>query len=1020
MLGARMGVSFYQFYSLARETLDRAGDDISIISTPGSRRIVTSLLHEMQARGELSSFASVWDKRGFIQVILEWLREMKSQGIGPEHVKSQASRYGRPRDQQLALIYSRYQAFLHEKRLMDRDGSLWLAADALEENITIFSSSGLFLALGFDQFSPHQVRILEKLAARILQLGVYLSWDVNREPGSVALARLAQTRSILEERLALRVEQIETEMGSPSEVRRLREEIFKDEPGASAEGAREVIRLISAPSRDSEARWALREVKQMLLEGTSPHQIAILAPSPGKYIDSIRAAADEYGVPVQCEEKLLANPAAAALVNLLSLFPDFPWRQTIDALNSPYFQHPLSREQVGLIDRLSRKRPVVRGLEQWRAALQPVKRFEIDLEEEDRLSSGPAVTIPVEELKLLERDLFYFFDLLTPLPEGTYEEYAQWIKSSILGYPALNMDFEKTRSDGDGSLRQAEGDIKSLRMLEACLGAGDQYALRDLNALKLVLEHLGDLLKFSEIQDISRRSSTTWDKFNRELLAQLANVSMLADNSPVGVHFGHLSVGRGLPIESLFVLGMGEGEFPSLPPPDIFYSQEERFTSELPLVRQQPAEDASLWWQVLGSPRTSLVVLRSWLDDNGAEWLPSPYWEAVREVFPGLSELRLPAVERPRISTAASGNELLTALALDGASAAPPEIDPSWQAAWRSFRVMESRWKWGMPGVYEGCFRSPDLKAEIAQRFGPRFRWSCSKLSKMAKCPYSFFAEVVLELQPLHDPVEGYDALQQGRIVHAILELLHGQLKRSGTALITDNQDSILKVLEENCEKLFAAAPEHYGFRAGVLWFFEQKELRRILENLVRWECEQDGGQSRFFPYLQEVKFGLKGSSVPALTLESSTGLPYEVSGIIDRIDREASGALRVIDYKTGSQKFSYKDIQVGLALQTALYPLAVQSQMTGSARVEESYYLLVGKREMSGKLKFAGRVDEDGIVQNALEAAGVLVTEVQEARFPSYPAKPGFGKQQCSQGCDYSALCRISRRAIQKARARD
>ena len=101
--------------------------------------------------------------------------------------------------------------------------------------------------------------------------------------------------------------------------------------------------------------------------------------------------------------------------------------------------------------------------------------------------------------------------------------------------------------------------------------------------------------------------------------------------------------------------------------------------------------------------------------------------------------------------------------------------------------------------------------------------------------------------------------------------------------------------------------------------------------------------------------------------------------------------------------------------MQAPLYALAVE-QLLGE-RVAESAYMLIPKRELSGKLKAQGSMMEDETVQAAVDQAGWFVRQIQNGAFPSLPSKPSSGNLACSTYCEYISLCRVSRQAIAKAR---
>jgi len=120
-LGDTMGVQMYQFYRLGNAILDEAGIPIHLINDTAIRRLIRSLLQEMNSEGLLTTFVSVWEKPGFVEVLLDWIREMKSQGIFPEAYASFAADHKTERDHQLAEIYLRYQTFMQNHEYSDPD-----------------------------------------------------------------------------------------------------------------------------------------------------------------------------------------------------------------------------------------------------------------------------------------------------------------------------------------------------------------------------------------------------------------------------------------------------------------------------------------------------------------------------------------------------------------------------------------------------------------------------------------------------------------------------------------------------------------------------------------------------------------------------------------------------------------------------------------------------------------------------------------------------------------------------------
>jgi hypothetical protein len=493
VLGNRLGLQLFQFYGLGRWILDQAGRYPAQAGDVLAARLVGRLLRHMRAAGELTSFNSVWDKPGFSRVLLEWIREMKSQGIPPEGVSAHARVSGRQRDRQLALLYQRYQAFLIQRDLSDPDGLLWLAAEALEAGPDLGRSGLPFIILGFDHFNPLQLRILKQLVGRCPDFSIYLPWDSERSPrspDSLALYRLAQTRSTLERELPVDVVPLKDTAPAVPVLKHLAGALFEHDARAVRDSDPPALRAVSAPSREMEARYALRRVKELLLEGVSPHEIALLAPATAPYLPLLQAVSGEYGVPLRLSQSIWDIPAVAALARLLSLAPDFPRRETLDALRSPYIRQSwLSPDQIELLDRLSRERPVLRGLDQWQFALRPLEPGDPGTDEDERGGPQLARSLGPGVLASILEGLTAFCEHLTPPATASYRDYAFWLQEAVLGvFP------DEPAEEGEPLCETPP----SLHLADCCRGY-ERYAARDLNSLALALGALRALVEAGQL-----------------------------------------------------------------------------------------------------------------------------------------------------------------------------------------------------------------------------------------------------------------------------------------------------------------------------------------------------------------------------------------------------------------------------------------------------------------------------------------------------------------------------------------
>ena len=114
------------------------------------------------------------------------------------------------------------------------------------------------------------------------------------------------------------------------------------------------------------------------------------------------------------------------------------------------------------------------------------------------------------------------------------------------------------------------------------------------------------------------------------------------------------------------------------------------------------------------------------------------------------------------------------------------------------------------------------------------------------------------------------------------------------------------------------------------------------VEALARPEIAKD-----WRPYAFEARFGMRGrDGSPRKALEMTVGSEtIRLRGVIDRIDRDALGHLRIIDYKSGKRNNSYSlsGLQRGERLQLPLYALAAERAL-GLGKPREGYYWHLGR----------------------------------------------------------------------------
>ena len=411
-----------------------------------------------------------------------------------------------------------------------------------------------------------------------------------------------------------------------------------------------------------------------------------------------------------------------------------------------------------------------------------------------------------------------------------------------------------------------------------------------------------------------------------------------------GIQVTDLAAAGSAPCDYLFLGGLVQGEFPRLPPADIFLEETQRRALNLDEDATTAAERL-LFYRTVCSPRRGLGVF--YPQQSGSEMLaPSPF----------VAELDGLLAPQPAAHEANAAPDTLAELhlalgrglcAARATSLPPPSggaSDPAPEALAfyghatalrhlvRGLHIAERRTSSEGFGNYEGVLDEAPLLAALRTRLGAGHSFSATQLELYGRCPFRFFAEHLLGLQPLQDPEADDSALVRGNLVHRIL--YHFYADRGEAVERTENLTTSIAELGHRGRQIAA--------EMGLVGFFWERELERLLGSD---DGEREGVLPRFLrlqaaaadpavPTHFELSFGSypgigprdpHSTTTPYAIGDPESGDEVRLSGKIDRIDRTADGRFVVFDYKTGRTP-SVADIDTGLNLQLPLYLLAAES----------------------------------------------------------------------------------------------
>jgi len=544
----------------------------------------------------------------------------------------------------------------------------------------------------------------------------------------------------------------------------------------------------------------------------------------------------------------------------------------------------------------------------------------------------------------------------------------------------------------------------------------------------------------SETADLDRvEPGTTLAGFRQALEGALEAPAGRTGVTGSGVFVANLASAQGMEFETVWILGMADGVFPTKATenpllPDIL-RREVGDGKTLSTSRSSLRDERRLFLAALATGnrrylsyfRTDSTAQRGqhpspWLLDaatvlNGGQRVSSLKLTRLRVQWLSIVDSPEHALQDAAAFGAADGHDFdLSSIATERRAGGRLDRHPLARGAnplARAVSMEQARWAaaltpWdGYVGSMTGT--SDRLSRAAAAVMSP------TRLQRWAVCPAQFFLGDVLSLSALETPEEvmTISPLEKGKLVHTILErfvkeadaALHGKPWPPGST------DRLLAIADEEFEKA-----ESSGVTGRAqLWEAEKTDILRDLETFIEKDAEWRAERG-VIPKEVEWPFGFDSDPV---SLSLPDGSQVRFRGMIDRVDVDEDGStVVVIDYKTGSS-YSYRDMKddplgQGKHLQLPVYAHVVRSTLVPNATVDAEYWFV------SSKGKFERRtVPLKDVEEEFKSTVQTIVAGIREGVFPANPGGPGMdGPANCTY-CDFNRLCPTDR-VSQWARKQD
>jgi len=963
------------FSSLGYKVIKEAGGrQPELIDKYGRQMLLSVLIDRLADGGQLNVYKSMKAKSTFVSNTNQLISEMKRSGVNASDIEQAAEETGSYLSLKLSDINRIYRAYEEsiEDRFTDSEDYIRFYGQLMEDSEMIRGS--VIWIFGFDTFTPLNMEIIQRLLKASAQVNMVMTWEEARAAGGVgcADARFLTTAGGegLFDLTALVIDNLKDAAdaaGTPWKLEAIggypRNSIWDSEPA-------EKITLVRASNIYAEADRAAAYITELVRDkGFRYRDITVICNDMDVRGGVLRRTFERWEIPAFADRKrkVLHQPVVRFLLSFLHVIAEGYTDTAVMEMVSAGLMGFSRRDEELLSNYVSEAK--IRGTK-WKKAFT--------WEGKDSFGGG-RYTEDMERLNEMRAFLV-----------ETIEE----------------------ARDEMGRRNSAEEKIRGLsRFLEEQFGITDRIAeLIDRQESLGLAEGAAETAQswsmicslFEQVINVLGEESIS----NRQLRDILTEglremeIGLVPANTDC-VIIGTLQRTRISRSPVLIVTGANEGVLPMSGGNSGLLTEQELDTLEQlrysiakkDEVRRQ--EEQLAIYRMFSLPSEELVVMCSMADQDGRSISPSGVFSVLEEIdgMRMLGDLGDEDVT-DRIASR-KGSLAFMADAMQN-YLENGRIDEAWLAAMKWYEAKDPD---SISKIRQGLDfdnRVQNLEQDFADSlyFGDRdsIHVSASRLEVYSSCPFRYFIEKGLKA----DEPDAFETSgkSRGDVFHRAMQKLAEGLTEEAKAAgltVTDSQSPWMTITEEACrsriEKTIREETEDY--REGV--YQSDNEARLQLEQIIStcsdiaWAMIGQVRKSKVKEMFFEEPFGPYSKRLPTIRIDLDRGRNAVLTGIIDRLDvldvpEEGDGegdreAVRVIDYKTGSEEINLEQIKEGYKLQLMLYMNVAEASAGaggGEAVPAGVFYFKIRDIDESTEKASAGNVEDR--VAKACRLEGIMV----------------------------------------------
>ena len=435
---------------------------------------------------------------------------------------------------------------------------------------------------------------------------------------------------------------------------------------------------------------------------------------------------------------------------------------------------------------------------------------------------------------------------------------------------------------------------------------------------------------FDEIVLVFGEEKTNFDKYMNILKIGLKNTGLgKIPATQDQVIVGDVSRSRSHKVRAVFIIGINDGEFPSIYKDEGFFNDKDReylkaqgFDLANGSLENLYEENFNIY-KAFTIAEEKLFLSYASSDNEGRTLRPSILITKLKKIYPNLQERSDIITQEKEIITA--NNTFDNLIEKLNSYQEGEEIEDIW------FDVLEyygnnPLWKGRLLKSLEGIKYTnvPEkIKPEFIKKlYGETLHTTISRLERYRSCPFSFYLEYGLKLKEKKSLK--LQPIDTGSFMHEVIDEFFEEVADKKISIKELEKEEIEKIVKQIIEeKLNLKA--NYIFKSIPKFMVLTNRLCRLVTLSIVYIVQ--GLQATDFEVVgNEIEFK-NGKEYKPIEITTEDGRKVEITGKIDRIDlaKDATGKyIRIIDYKSSAKDINLNEVLAGLQLQLITYLDAV------------------------------------------------------------------------------------------------